>query len=62
MEQNYKPIRITNKKAIRLAKQRAIQENRSAANAAAQTIIEALSGADDNDEQSECQAKNGAKP
>ena len=39
---NDKDIRLTDKRAIKLAKKRALRENRSAANAAAQTIIEAL--------------------
>jgi len=42
METNDKDIRLTNKKAIRLAKLRAIKEERSAANAAAISIIERL--------------------
>jgi len=42
MRLNDKDVRIRNKKAIRLIKERAIKENRSAANAAAQTIIESL--------------------
>ncbi len=46
MDTNDKPIRLTNVKAIRLAKERAVKENRSAANAAAQTIIEALGKTD----------------
>ncbi len=43
---NEKPIRLTNKKAIRLAKLRALHEGRTATNAATQTILEALSGRD----------------
>jgi hypothetical protein len=39
---NEKDIRLTNKRAIRLAKLRAIKEERSAANAAAISIIEYL--------------------
>ena len=50
MPKNNKPIRITDVKAIRLAKKRAIKENRSAANAAAVTIIEALSEREHNTE------------
>jgi hypothetical protein len=42
MDINNKAIRITCPKAIRLAKIRAKLEGRSAANAVAQTIIEAL--------------------
>jgi len=42
MEINEKDIRLTNKRAIRLAKLRAIKEERSAANAAAISIIEHL--------------------
>jgi hypothetical protein len=38
-----KPVRLTDAKALRLVKERAIREQRSAANAAAATIIEALS-------------------
>lgn len=45
-ETNDKPIRIVNVEAIRLAKRRALREGRSAANAASQTIIEALSRSD----------------
>jgi hypothetical protein len=40
---NDKPVRLTDPKALRLVKERAIREQRSAANAAAATIIEALS-------------------
>lgn len=43
MNINEKDIRLTNKKAIRLAKLRAAKEERSAANAAAISIIEHLS-------------------
>jgi hypothetical protein len=43
MKINEKDIRLTNKKAIRLAKLRAAKEERSAANAAAISIIEHLS-------------------
>jgi len=43
-EINEKPIRIVNREAIRLAKQRALREGRSAANAVSITIIEALGG------------------
>jgi hypothetical protein len=43
MVMNDKPIRIVNIEAVRLAKLRAACEGRSAANAASQTIIEALS-------------------
>lgn len=39
---NDKPIRLTDVRAVKLAKERAVRENRSAANAAAHTIIEAL--------------------
>lgn len=46
MEINDNPIRLTDAKAIKLAKKRAVKENRSAANAAAQTIIEALGETD----------------
>lgn len=42
MEINDKDIRLTNREAIILAKKRAVREGRSAANAAAITIIEAL--------------------
>jgi hypothetical protein len=42
MKINDKDIRVTNKKAIRLAKLRAVKEERSAANAAAISIIEHL--------------------
>ncbi len=42
VEINDKPIRIVNVGAIRLAKQRALREGRTAANAASQTIVEAL--------------------
>ena len=50
MPKNNKPIRITDVKAIRLAKERATRERRSAANAAATTIIEALSEREHNTE------------
>ena len=40
---NNKPIRLTHPKALQLVKQRAIDERRSAANALAATVIEALS-------------------
>jgi len=40
---NNKTIRLTDTKAIRLIKKRAIKEQRSAANALAATVIEALS-------------------
>ena len=40
---NNKTIRLTDVTAIRLVKQRAIAEKRSAANALAATVIEALS-------------------
>jgi hypothetical protein len=43
MNVNEKDIRLTNKKAIRLVKLRAAKEERSAANAAAISIIEHLS-------------------
>ena len=43
MKINDKDIRLTNREAIILAKKRAVREGRSAANAAAITIIEALS-------------------
>jgi hypothetical protein len=42
MELNDKAIQITNKTAVRLAKERAIRENRSFASAAALCIIERL--------------------
>lgn len=42
-EINDKTVKITDAKALRLVKERAIREQRSAANAAAATIIEALS-------------------
>jgi hypothetical protein len=47
MSVNDKAIRIVNVEAVRLAKQRALREGRSAANAASQTIIEALGGQND---------------
>jgi len=46
MAMNDKPIRIVNIEAVRLAKLRALREGRSAANAASQTIIEALGSHD----------------
>jgi len=55
---NNKPIRIVNIKAIRLTKQRALREGRSAANAASQTIIEALGGGNDTGDDSEKQEKS----
>ena len=49
MENKVKTIRLTNKQAIRLVCERATAEGRSAANAAARTIIESLgSKADSN--------------
>jgi hypothetical protein len=42
MELNDKAISITNKTAVRLAKERAIREHRSFASAAALSIIECL--------------------
>jgi len=39
---NDKPIRLTDTEALRLIKLRALKEKRSAANAAALTIIESL--------------------
>jgi hypothetical protein len=42
MVKNVKTIRLTNAEAIKLANERANKEGRSAANAAAQTIIESL--------------------
>jgi len=39
---NDKPIRLTDIEALRLIKRRALKEKRSAANAAALTIIESL--------------------
>jgi len=44
MEINDKPVRIVNKRALKLVKERANREGRSASNAAAWTIIEALAG------------------
>ena len=41
-EINNKPIRLTDIEALRLIKLRALKEKRSAANAAALTIIESL--------------------
>ena len=40
---NDKPVRLIEPKAVRLVKKRALRENRSASNALAQTVIEALS-------------------
>lgn len=54
---NDKPIRIVNIEAVRLAKQRALREGRSAANAASQTIIEHLGGEDFNINPSEKQGE-----
>ena len=42
VEINDKPIRLTDIEALRLIKLRALKEKRSAANAAALTIIESL--------------------
>ena len=42
IEVNKKPIMVTDSEAVLLAKKRAVKEGRSAANAAAQTIIEHL--------------------
>lgn len=44
MKINNKPVRVIDLEAIILIKKRAKTENRSASNAAATTIIEALSG------------------
>ena len=55
MELDDKAIRITDVRAVRLAKARAVRENRSFANAAAVTIIEHLDGANHSIKQPECQ-------
>jgi len=53
-----KPIRITDAEAIKLVYQRAETEHRSAANAAATTIIEQLSRTDNNGSGHGRQSKN----
>ena len=58
MEINDKPIRLTEVKAIRLVKERAIREGRSAANAAHQTIIEALGSSDNSQIEDTAQASS----
>jgi len=57
MTLNDKAIRIVNIKAIRLVKERALREGRSAANAASQTIIEALSEKDNTEGIEKSQSK-----
>jgi hypothetical protein len=60
---NDKPILLKNVAAVRLAKQRALREGRSAANAASQTIIEALDKNNTNnpgDIQVKSEVQNGA--
>jgi len=57
MEFDDKPIRITDVRAVRLAKQRAIAERRSFANAAAVSIIERLGGTENSGDKGDCQDK-----
>jgi hypothetical protein len=52
-----KAIKIYDVRAIRLAKARALKENRSFANAAAVSIIERLGGQKDNNQDALCQGK-----
>ena len=56
---NDKHIQISDVRAIRLAKARALRENRSFANAAAVSIIERLGGQKDNNQDAPCQGKCG---
>lgn len=49
MEVKEKRILITNAKAIRLVRERAVREHRSKSNAAAATIIERLAGDAENE-------------
>lgn len=53
-EINDKPVKITDPDALRLVKERAISEKRSAANAAAATIIESLSRLGNRPKKSNC--------
>ena len=56
-----KAIKIYDVRAIRLAKARALKENRSFANAAAVSIIERLGGHEDNEKRTQCQGKTDGK-
>lgn len=60
MNINNKPVMLRDRKALGLIKKRAQEESRSAANAAAVTIIEALGG-ENNDYVSNLREKNSSK-